>query len=111
MRDHIPVAPPPISTYWLEEMAATACVATIQTTQNVALTQNKLAMGKNIGAACIVQSCHMQMLCFLISFLTLGAASLQTFSLIYKVVLVAQTPSIIEDFTAHRGGVVEVTLV
>lgn len=53
----------------------------------------------------------MQMLCFRISVLTLSAAPLQTVSLIFKVVLVAQTASVLEELAVHWGGVVEVTVV
>lgn len=42
--------------------------------------------------------------------LTLSATALQTIPLGFKVVLVAQTPSVVEEFTAHGGGVVEVML-
>lgn len=42
--------------------------------------------------------------------LTLGATALQTLPLGFKVVLVAQTPSVVEEFAAHGGGVVEVML-
>lgn len=42
--------------------------------------------------------------------LTLGATTLQTIPLGFKVVLVAQTPSVVEEFAAHGGGVVEVVL-
>lgn len=41
--------------------------------------------------------------------LTLSATPLQTFPLAFKVVLVAQTASEIEEFTAHGRGVVEIT--
>lgn len=42
--------------------------------------------------------------------LTLGATTLQTIPLGFKVVLVAQTPSVVEELAAHGGGVVEVVL-
>lgn len=46
-----------------------------------------------------------------ISFLTLGATSLQTLSLSFEVVLVAHTTTVLEEFTAHWGGVVEEAIV
>lgn len=42
--------------------------------------------------------------------LTLSATPLQTIPLVFEVVLVAQTPSVTEELTAHGGGVVEVML-
>lgn len=42
--------------------------------------------------------------------ITLSATPLQTFPLAVKVVLVAQTASESEEFTAHRRGVVEIML-
>lgn len=45
-----------------------------------------------------------------IPFLTLSATPLQTLPLVFKVVLVAQTASVLEELTAHCGGVVVVTL-
>lgn len=42
--------------------------------------------------------------------LTLTATPLQTIPLGFKVVLVAQTASEVEEFAAHGGGVVEVML-
>lgn len=42
--------------------------------------------------------------------LTVSATPLQTLLLVYEVVLAAQTPSEMEEFTAHGRGVVEVTL-
>lgn len=66
----------------------------METKQNIGLTQNELAMGKNIDVACIIIPSAD------VVFLTFCATSLQTLSLIFKVVLVAQTPSILEEFAA-----------
>lgn len=52
----------------------------------------------------------MQIMSLGVSGLTLSAASLQAVSLILKVVLVAQTAAVLEEFAAHGGGVVVVTI-
>lgn len=50
---------------------------------------------------------HLDVFCPL-SLLTLSATSLQTLFLSQKIVLVAQTPSELENLAAHQGGVVVV---
>lgn len=60
---------------------------------------------------CTRHPCRYANIIFGMSSHTLSATSLQTLPFTFKVVLIAQTPSILEEHTVHRGGVVVVTLV